>query len=109
LCGASNSRCSWDEEPGEYRWIFHAVGDELQLRILWLDDNYPKQPDEEGRLVFETAEPISAIANTIADAAQRVLDKHGEDDYQKKWHEYPFPTATLQSLRERLTAGQSTN
>lgn len=34
-------RCSWEEEPGEFRWVFTIVAPgQVQLRILWFDDMY---------------------------------------------------------------------
>jgi hypothetical protein len=42
------------------------------------------------------------MAATIADAAQRVLDLHGEDEYLRKWVDAPFPTDHLQLIRGLL-------
>jgi hypothetical protein len=33
LLGASDSRCSWWEEPGEYRWLFSRQGEKLFIHI----------------------------------------------------------------------------
>ena len=34
--GQTDARCSWDEEPGEFRWIFHRVDD---LDVVELAEN----------------------------------------------------------------------
>lgn len=38
--GAESATCSWEEEPGEYRWLFSVVSGQVRLRILWFDDIY---------------------------------------------------------------------
>lgn len=104
LEGAEEASCSWDEEPGEYRWLFLRNGEEVSLRILVFDDQFPPQPEERGRVVFETRQPLSTLASTVADAAASVLAEHGEDGYKEKWVDDPFPTGHLSMIRERLAA-----
>jgi hypothetical protein len=103
LEGGTAARCSWEEEPGEYRWIFTRDGDEVRLVILALPDNFPPMPDEDGVEVYRTTEPLVDLATSIADAAQRVLDQYGEAEYLRWWIDAPFPTAHLQMIREMLT------
>src|SRR5689334_2478187 len=54
LRGAAAVRVSWDEEPGEYRWLLARTDEMLTLRILWFDGLRAERPDSEGRTVFET-------------------------------------------------------
>ncbi len=102
LEGAAEARCSWQEEPGEYRWIFTREGSDVRLRILAFADQMVMQPDDEGQLVFETVQPESVLAATIADGAQAVLAEMGETAYLAEWIDAPFPTAHLEMIRERL-------
>jgi hypothetical protein len=113
--GASEVRCSWEEEPGEYRWIFVRIGDnDVRLNILAFDDIYSRpatlpgvaelcrQPDERGELRFSTTQPLSMLARAIADGAAATLDEYGEAGYLAKWVEAPFPTTYLAFIREQL-------
>jgi hypothetical protein len=115
LEGASEARCSWEEEPGEYRWIFTRTDDsDAQLNILAFDDMYSRpatlpgvaqphpQPDERGELRFSTTQPISVLAGAIADGAAATLDELGEENYLAEWVEAPFPTARLAFIRKHL-------
>jgi hypothetical protein len=115
LEGASEARCSWEEEPGEYRWIFVRTGDnDVQLEILAFDDMYSRpvtlpgvaelcpQPDARGELRFSTRQPLGVLARAIADGAAAALGEYGEEGYLAKWVEAPFPTARLAMIRERL-------
>jgi hypothetical protein len=44
--GAPEARCSWDEEPGEYRWIFTRVGNAVDLRVLSFREMWSDEPDQ---------------------------------------------------------------
>ena len=103
LCasGAPETRCSWLDEPGEYRWILRREADEVRLLILEFPDDHPPRPDGVGALLFETRQDWSAIARPIALAASRILEKHGESGYLSEWG-HPFPSATLALIRTRL-------
>lgn len=102
LEGAEQARCSWEEEPGEYRWIWERTGSDVYLRILALRDNFPRQPDELGTLVFETRQPLRALASAMAAGAQALLDDLGEEEYLRRWVDHPFPTAHLFLIKDRL-------
>jgi hypothetical protein len=101
--GAPEARCSWEDEPREYRWILGRDGDQVHLRILGFDDVYERRPDEAGELLFETRQDWVTVARSIALGASRTLEKHGEDGYRNQWG-YPFPIATLALIRAGLDA-----
>jgi len=105
LEGAAEARCSWEEEPGEYRWVFQRTGVDIHLRVLGFADVYPEEPDERGMVVFETWQPLSEVATAIADGAQAVLDEYGQAEYLRRWVDFPFPTGHLEMIRERLAEG----
>lgn len=105
LEGATEATCSWDEEPGEYRWLFTRAGSTVHLRILALPDQFPPQPDSAGTVVFETTAPLPVVAAAVAHGAAEVLARHGEKEYLEKWVDYPFPTELLQMVQARLNKG----
>jgi hypothetical protein len=101
---AEEVRVSWEEEPGEYRWIFQRGGvDSVTLKILWFDDIYPPQGDERGRLVFETSQPLRELLRAVAGAARALVDEVGEAEYLRQWVEHPFPTAQLEQLEGKTS------
>lgn len=100
--GAVEARCSWQEEPGECRWIFHRQGSAVHLRVLSFADVYSNEPDRLGVIVFETQQPLHDLARPVVNGAQSVLDEYGEEEYLTWWVDYPFPTAQLEMLRQRL-------
>ena len=102
LEGANQARCSWEEEPGEYRWVFDRSGSEVRLRVIAFEDNYSREPDDSGTVVFETSAPLRVVASAIADGAQRVLDEYGEAEYLRRWVDHPFPVEYLELVQARL-------
>jgi hypothetical protein len=47
LEGSPTAECSWEEEPGEYRWVFNSSDDDVALRILAFRNSWPRRPEEE--------------------------------------------------------------
>src|SRR4051812_45638904 len=84
LCeGLSESRCSWDEEPGESRWIFRRVGYSVELRILRFDELWGDEPDHAGVEVFVTRQRVDTVARAVLRAADAVLQRMSEHDYER--------------------------
>lgn len=104
LEGAQEARCSWAEEPGEYRWLFDRADSDVRLRVLAFRDLYSPESDDRGHVVFETKTPLREMAEAVADGAQRVLDEYGEAEYQRRWVEHPFPIGHLELIRAHLAA-----
>jgi hypothetical protein len=104
LEGADQARCSWEEEPGEYRWIFERAGADVRLRVIAFADIYSREPDGSGTVVFETAAPLRDVASAIADGAQKLLDEYGEVEYLRRWVDHPFPTGYLELIQARLAS-----
>lgn len=100
--GEEPARCSWDEEPGEYRWIFSSVGDNVRLLVLWFDDLWGDAPDDTGEPVFDVEVSRQELVRAVSEAAQAVLDEYGEEGYKKKWVQHDFPLDTLRLLQGSL-------
>ena len=104
LDGAQHARCSWVQEPGESRWLFYRASSEVRLRLLGFRDAESPEPDDRGRLVFETAVPLRELAEAVASGAQKVLDDYGEDGYLELWAAEPFPVGHLQRIQAHLAS-----
>lgn len=105
LEGASEARCSWELEPGEYRWLFSRDGDAMSLRILAFSDSWPIQADEDGEVLFRVVGPLAALATDVTAGIADVLATYGEADYKRQWINYPFPTEALNAVQGLLSAG----
>jgi hypothetical protein len=102
LEGATRAQCSWEEEPGEYRWLFERHGPDVHLEVVAGMRIFGVQ--ERGDILFETTQPLLVVAEAFTSAAERILSQYGEEGYRARWVQHDFPTATLRSIRERLRA-----
>lgn len=101
--GAGEARCSWDEEPGEYRWVFQRSGADVDVRVLWFDELWGRRPDDEGDDVFRASFPLRVFVQALVDGACTVQQRHGLDGYREQWVEHLFPAETLDRLHRWLT------
>lgn len=104
LQGASHAECSWLEEPGEWRWMFDQDDGQISLRILGFDDGWFPQPEDQGTVVFETADSVRDLSTAIVRGVEAVLDEYGEQGYERRWVEHPFPTYALDLVKEQLAS-----
>ncbi len=93
---------SWEQEPGEYRWLFRREADDVTLKVLAFPDSWPPQPDAEGTVVFEARTSLNEMAQSFAVGLRAVLDEWGEKGYKQQWIEHPFPTALLERVEGHL-------
>ena len=95
----SSMTFSFDEEPGEYRWVISSPRlNEIEIQILNLDELWGDKPNSEGRLLFKTTCTPETFAAAVHAAAAAVLAEYGEAGYLEKWSEYPFPMAQFEQL-----------
>jgi hypothetical protein len=90
--GATSAQVSWEEEPGEFRWLFVRDGADVEVRVLW----FLRDPGGEEQIAGRVA--LDALVSAVTSAARHVLEKHGEEGYLGQWVRHPFPTATLHAL-----------
>lgn len=74
---------SFDEEPGEYRWVISSPRlNEIQIQILGLDELWGDKPNSSGQLLFRTICTPETFAEAVHAAA--VLAEYGEAGYFEK-------------------------
>ena len=106
LGGASHLRFSFDEEPGEYRWLLRALdGETVAVSILEFPELWSHAPDSAGKLIFEARCGKRALAEALHSAMSHLLSEHGEEGYQRKWVEYRFPVERYRQLGAALGLG----
>jgi len=92
--GARQAQVSWEEEPGEFRWLLARHGRGVIVRVLWFED----EADEVGVEVLRGRTELDRLIRAVTSAARAVLEEHGEEGYRKRWVEHPFPTFRLSVL-----------
>ena len=107
LRGSGEVRFSFDEEPGEFRWILKKItSDTYTLSILQFDELWGNEPDERGAVVLEHSFSRVGFAKMTLKALEDVRHEYGEKGYKEKWHEHEFPSAELSELRLLLNENQ---
>lgn len=103
LDGAKEADCSWEEEPGEYRWIARRNGTgQVTVQVLWFSDSFPPQPEADGSTVFLATADVEDFAAAIATGARQLLAHLDEDEYLKQWVDHPFPIELLKKIENAL-------
>lgn len=90
--------CSWQEEPGEFRWIMQRFGESIRLQIRMFDDKASRRYNAEGELLFETQCSLLRMATQVQSQMYHVLMEFGEQGYLQRWIQYPFPLSAYQQL-----------
>lgn len=94
LLGTSDTRCSWWEEPGEYRWLFSRQDEKVRIHILWFKD-IAGWSDEKGKTVLRMECDLLAFA-------KRLLQQLNQLSYQEK--RPAVPPQDSQRFQEAITA-----
>ena len=101
LHDTGEARFSFDEEPGEFRWIFKKIEDsKYRLTILEFHELWGNKPDIKGKKVFEETCSSHEFGMMALKALEDVLYHHGEKGYKEKWIEHEFPMSELNQIRE---------
>ena len=93
--------CSWETEPGEFRWLLNAAGEGVNVKILWFRSCYPRLTNERGELVFESTASYRRIATQVCGQMKRVLNECGPIGYRKSWKR-DFPERELKALIKEI-------
>lgn len=96
LDGASSATVVWEEEPGEYEWRLEREDDLVEVSIC-------SRVHQPSKIIFDARPTLIDFAAAVASGARTVLDAEGEIGYKRAWVEHPFPTATLESIEQKLS------
>ena len=108
LQGYPKATVLFDEEPGEYRWLFTRINEQqIKVKILWFDELWGNEPDENGQVIFEANCRLRTFAGEILSASQKVLSDNGLTGYKNKWHKHDFPGALQNELKQLLVEGRN--
>lgn len=113
LEGTEHVACIWEEEPGEYLWLFDRDADLVDLRIMWRDhwSAVPSGVDtwfapvegEEGDLKLRLRASPDAMGRALLAALDRLEVDPGPAEYRRQWGK-PFPEMEHRKLRELVGA-----
>ncbi|MDQ5826399.1 MAG: hypothetical protein M3441_19585 [Chloroflexota bacterium] len=98
-------RCSWGDEPGEYRWVLENDGGNLRIDILWFDNSRSRLEDEKGKVLFATQCSLLKFAIQIKTELRSAVDTIGKEEYKKRSGR-DFPERIYDELKSLIRAEQ---
>jgi hypothetical protein len=104
--GVGSAQCFFLDDQGEHRWLFERRDATVDVRIVAFDQPWSDQPNEMGRLVFETRQPVLRVARAVLSTAQQVLDELGDELYAERSRR-AFPTEALARLRRAIRSARA--
>jgi hypothetical protein len=104
--GKSKSRCSFHEEPGEFRWLFSRHREHVILRVLRFGERWSGGPDERGNKIFRTEMTVRELAVAVSTMLDAVLREYGAAGYAAKWARHDFPSPEHHSLTVVASDGE---
>lgn len=106
LSGVTEVHTSFDEEPGEYRWVMRLAGPgRVSVAILWFDELWSDRPDEKGEAILTAECRLRTLAGAVLAAAQAVFREHGDEGYRTEWSGDPFPSERMDRVKNLLDFG----
>jgi hypothetical protein len=103
LEGAETARFSFDDEPGEHRFVVTRSSPEfVDIRVLWFDDLWTGLPDERGSEVFVCSCSVARFAGEVLSCLQHLLSEHGLNGYKQKWVAHDFPSDIFDALQAKV-------
>jgi hypothetical protein len=94
LLGANEAKCSWWQEPGEYRWLFSRQDEQVLIHIVWFD-SIANWSDEKGKTVLQMESDLFMFA-------ERLSHQLGQLEYQEG--SSAVPPQDYQKLQEAFAA-----
>lgn len=92
LLRASDARCTWWEEPGEYRWLFTRQDEQILIHIVWFKD-IAGWSDEKGKTVLRMECDLLAFAKRLFHQLGQLQHQEGDTS---------VPLKDYQSLQEAI-------
>jgi hypothetical protein len=98
---------STSDRPFDFPFVFFPLPfafafTSLCIRILWFDEMWSNRPEEEGKVILKAECRLRTFAGAVLSASQRVLAKHGLEEYREKWVQHEFPIKLQAKLQEAL-------
>jgi hypothetical protein len=98
-------RCSWGDEPGEYRWVLENDSGNVRIAILWFESAWSHLADEKGAVLFSTECSLLKFAIQVKTELREALDTMGREEYNKRVRR-DFPQRAYDELKSLVRAEQ---
>jgi hypothetical protein len=84
LKGIPEASFSFEEEPGEWRWLLVRDGDSLSIRVIYFTD--ARRPSKRaGEEILRADVPAHTFARALKLAIDELTKDIGDEEYEKEW------------------------
>lgn len=101
LEGESETVCLWQDEPGEYRWVFKRQDNYFELKILQLEETFSRLNNENAHVIFNGADNLVKFVHRVLREFNVIKIQHTVYGYRDLWG-YEFPSKEIERLRFAL-------
>jgi hypothetical protein len=103
LSGFRRVTFTFDEEPGQFRWVISSLRmNEIELNLLEFKNLWSDESDSEGVRIFRTICRPRVFAEAVDAATSKLLCEIGEVGYAERWGQHPWPSLQYQELKRLL-------
>ena len=90
LLGQQTTSCRWEDEPGEFRWIFQRTGSDVNISVLRFKEEFSDEENEAGNNIFYVDFDLLFFCRKLRSTMEDLYIEYGEEGYYKEWgYEYP--------------------
>ncbi len=104
--GIDHVECRWTQEPGWALWSFERVAAErVRMRVVDSaddDDGVTPPAAGGGRVLVDVGHDLRRLLLAVLAAVDELYADVGDDGYAERWGEHPFPSASVDRLREAI-------
>lgn len=101
LEGANETMCKWQEEPGEYRWIFKRDNNLVNIQVFQVEQSFSKKNNKSGIMVFADKEDLYLFTRQILNEFNTITFEFNSESYKNNWG-YEFPLSALNRLKKAI-------
>jgi hypothetical protein len=103
LEGAEEAVCSFQDEPGEHRWLLSKAGTAVTIRVLWFEDTFSRRSESSAQVVLVGQTDLYKLARKLRQQFNKIAAAYTPEEYKNLWG-YEFPETALERLRRGLKA-----
>jgi hypothetical protein len=99
--GRRETECAWQEEPGQYKWLFKKEKRDISIQVLWINKAFRRKCNEDGEIVFSAIADLLHFSRMVLRVFNTISLKYTAEEYRKIWG-YDFPVQELSRLKDVL-------
>lgn len=103
LAGSREESFSFQDEPGEYRFVLtRGEADLLSIRVLWFDQSFSGRRNRFGKQIFHCEWAVLDFVGQVFVRLHTIFTVHGLEGYKRIWRNGDFPVRAYEAISRQL-------